>query len=48
MTRQEAFDLAARAIIKQGKPGQEPGTGPNSCSYLASNGNRCAIGWLLL
>lgn len=43
MTNQEIFDKVAEALVKQGKPSMNP---DKSCSYY-SNGNRCAVGWLM-
>lgn len=45
-TRQEAFDYAARAVLRQGKPGGLRHATGFICQYISGE-NRCAIGWLL-
>lgn len=48
MNRQEAFNITAQALLKQGSPGFEPNSeSGEACVYIASNGARCAIGHLL-
>jgi len=52
MNKQDVFDFAARAVIKQGKPATQriKELGPDSapfCAYKTEDGNRCAIGHLL-
>lgn len=45
LTRQEAFDKAARGIIAQGKKSFNPKTG--FCVYRARDGCKCAVGHLI-
>lgn len=43
-SRQEAFDIAVRAVLQQGKPSMN---GPTSCCYRGPDGTKCAIGHLI-
>lgn len=48
-TNQEAFDLVATRLIKQGEPSYTYGIKPGhiiGCHYFL-DGNRCAAGWLI-
>jgi len=52
MNKQDVFDFAARAVIKQGKPATQriEGLGAHSspfCAYKTKEGDRCAVGHLL-
>ena len=42
-TQQEIFDMAAIAVINQGKQSVEE----NMCQYICDDGSRCAVGHLL-
>jgi hypothetical protein len=48
MTRQEIFDTAATALIKQGRPGIIITEGGSAvCAYFGDGGVRCAVGHMM-
>lgn len=50
MNRQQCFDIAAPALLKQGRKSlQNPECEPDheKCAYRGADGSRCAVGFLI-